>query len=330
MKKLSIIIPVYNTGANLYKLLESISRQINDQIEVIIVDDGSTDNTFSVAKYYESGDIKVYRQTNKGVGAARNLGLEKSNAEYIWFIDSDDEIMPCAISIILSALDRCSCDCYLFGVKKISGHRTQIIADSDSSIYLSKTEIAYNFEKIFSNNLLNPLWNKVLRADVIHSASLRFSDSRSGEDAEFVLNFMCNANSVQVVPAIIYCYKLMSSTSSSRTFQPTFVRDHKRMFIALDTYCLRTGASCPKIVARWSYETVMGFRHNIYNSLDKQDYVNFRLMIHVHELEIQEIVDDVDLSLSIPRRLLYRSNFFSYAYFRLQDIAESVSLIARN
>ena len=92
MVKVSIIIPVFNTGNFLNNCLNSILKQSFEDFEVICVDDGSTDNSLNILKSYENKDyrIKIFTQNNKGAGAARNLGLKHVNGEYILFADSDD------------------------------------------------------------------------------------------------------------------------------------------------------------------------------------------------------------------------------------------------
>ena len=89
MKKISIIIPVYNVEQYIKNCLESVINQTYDNWEIILIDDGSTDNSKAI---YENIAIKKFKQTNKGVSAARNLGIEKAQGDYIVFLDADDWI----------------------------------------------------------------------------------------------------------------------------------------------------------------------------------------------------------------------------------------------
>lgn len=102
----SIIIPVYNTSKYLPKCIKSIIEQTYRNFELIIVDDGSTDNSFEIAKTYEKIDsrISVTRINNSGVSAARNLGFSLAKGDYITFIDSDDTITPEYLTVLYSAL----------------------------------------------------------------------------------------------------------------------------------------------------------------------------------------------------------------------------------
>ena len=106
MEKLSILIPAYNVEQWLSRCLNSILVQDTEDVEIIIVDDGSTDNTLQYAKRFSAkwNNIKVFSKKNEGVGAARNFLLDKAQGEYIWFVDSDDYIIDGCLTSILAEL----------------------------------------------------------------------------------------------------------------------------------------------------------------------------------------------------------------------------------
>lgn len=90
----SVVIPLYNKQACLRRSLESVLLQTVTDIEVIIVDDGSTDNSYSIASAYSDSRIRIIRQANAGVSAARNRGIEESIGKWVAFLDADDEWLP--------------------------------------------------------------------------------------------------------------------------------------------------------------------------------------------------------------------------------------------
>ena len=94
--KVSVIIPVYNAQNYLSECIDSVLRQTMQDFEVICIDDGSSDDSYSILKKYEETDERVVllSQTNQGVSAARNVGIDKTRGEYIYFLDSDDYIEP--------------------------------------------------------------------------------------------------------------------------------------------------------------------------------------------------------------------------------------------
>ena len=105
--KLSIIIPIYNVEDTLRRCLESVLGQMDDRMEVIIVDDGSTDTSGQIAEQMTAGrtDCRLIRQANKGLSAARNAGIEVATGEYITFVDSDDFVAEGTYSALLAVLD---------------------------------------------------------------------------------------------------------------------------------------------------------------------------------------------------------------------------------
>jgi glycosyltransferase involved in cell wall biosynthesis len=90
----SVIIPIYNCGEVLHRTMQSVISQTYRHLEVLLVDDGSADNSYSIAKAYENEWIKVLRQPNAGAAIARNTGLAASRGEYIQFLDAGDAISP--------------------------------------------------------------------------------------------------------------------------------------------------------------------------------------------------------------------------------------------
>lgn len=115
---LSVIIPVYNVEQYVYECLLSVIEQNYDNIEIIIVDDGSTDTSFSLCKQikekYKNKHIKLIHQENKGLSVARNVGMEVASGEYIMFLDSDDMLMQNSISILVKYIEQYNADIYLY------------------------------------------------------------------------------------------------------------------------------------------------------------------------------------------------------------------------
>lgn len=106
MKTLSIIIPIYNVEKYLERCIESILKQDLSQVEIILVNDGSTDKSLSIAKKYKEKYINwiLINQKNKGLSGARNTGINAASGQFLWFIDSDDYIIDNAISSLLSVI----------------------------------------------------------------------------------------------------------------------------------------------------------------------------------------------------------------------------------
>ena len=118
---ISIIIPVYNTAKYLPRCLDSVLKQTYQNLEIIVVDDGSTDNSPKIIKEYATKDnrIKVIHQKNAGLSAARNTGITKATGKYISFVDSDDEISHNMIKKLFDVLQRNNTDISVCSFKEV-------------------------------------------------------------------------------------------------------------------------------------------------------------------------------------------------------------------
>ena len=123
----SIIIPAYNAAAYLSRCLDSIFSQDYTDHEVIVINDGSTDGTASLLKDYiaNHSNLQIVSQTNQGISTARNQGINVAQGNYVMFVDSDDELMPHALSTLATQLD--NTDIVSFGTKIHTSHLSPLI-----------------------------------------------------------------------------------------------------------------------------------------------------------------------------------------------------------
>lgn len=195
MNKISIIIPVYNSDSFIEKCLISVQQQSFTNFEVLIVDDGSTDETINKINFFISSDnrFKLYTHTKpQGVAAARNLGFAKSSGEYIYFLDSDDFIHPNT----LEHLEKSS-----FGAQVISGR--MINAKKENNINLEPSEpIQYKAKrrKLFKNrSILNRLIHRDLLTDKPFDPTFRYFS-----DLELITSILNTAKEITYVKSAIY------------------------------------------------------------------------------------------------------------------------------
>ena len=193
MKKLSILIPAYNVERWLPRCLNSILSQVEDDIEIVIVDDGSTDTTLQCANEFAEkwNDIRVFSKHNEGVGAARNYLLDKACGEFIWFVDSDDYIAESALQHILSELNS-TID--LLSVSYNGGVFTPF--EGSATEYIQKGYIN------------GYLWTKIIRRSVIEDAHIRFDPQRySQEDWFFLMQVYPLLGNIRQITlqAYVYC-----------------------------------------------------------------------------------------------------------------------------
>lgn len=193
MKKLSILIPAYNVERWLPRCLNSILSQVEDDIEIVIVDDGSTDTTLQCANEFAEkwNDIRVFSKHNEGVGAARNYLLDKACGEFIWFVDSDDYIAEGALRHIFLELNS-TID--LLSVSYNGGVFTPF--EGSAIEYIQKGYIN------------GYLWTKIIRRSVIEDTYIRFDPQRySQEDWFFLMQVYPLLGNIKQITlqAYVYC-----------------------------------------------------------------------------------------------------------------------------
>ena len=225
MRKISIIIPVYNTEKYIKACLESIISQMNNDIELIIIDDSSTDNSLKIIKETIkniSNTILIENIVNKGISYSRNIGLSQATGEYIFFIDSDDYLNKEAINIISKNLDS---DILNFSYnRKLKYYNRPKILELKNNYSLNQNkELIYDLDCF--------VWNKVFRKELINN--LRFKESMKYEDLPFSLISLMNAKTMKNIPDVLYNYRI---NYQSVTFQDRYIPNDSMLdlFLAND------------------------------------------------------------------------------------------------
>lgn len=204
---LSIVVPVYNTELYLRKCIDSIICQTYSNWELILVNDGSTDNSGKICDEYKSKDsrIKVYHKLNGGVSSARNLGIEKSIGDWIIFIDSDDYVEKTYIQDFFQSSSMLNSNCLI-----IQG----LIFDFTKYCTFRKfPDQKYNFRELPQCIIANDLFTyggpicKLYNRSIIKSAGLCFPEAYSyGEDTIFFLKYINLIEEIILIPSCKYHY----------------------------------------------------------------------------------------------------------------------------
>lgn len=219
MEKISIIVPVYNVEDYLMKCLDSILGQTYKNLEIILIDDGSKDNSGNICDEYalKSEKIKVIHKENEGLSVTRNLGIKVATGDYIAFIDSDDYITEDYCEMLYNILKETKADVASAAYKVVRTDGSVIIDSSiDSGLYQNEiveyegTEIIKEFlrQKTFKNFV----WNKLFKKSVI----CNFQEKVNYEDIVFSFNVLSTIKKITYINKNCYFY-LKRSTSITAT-----------------------------------------------------------------------------------------------------------------
>lgn len=203
METISIIIPIYNAELYLDRCIASVVKQTYSNLEIVLVNDGSTDKSLDICQRWKLLDnrIKLYSQQNLGVSATRNLGLRKSTGDYIMFIDSDDYMFPDMCSVMYNKMKKKNADLVICGIQEEFNFLWCPVKDID---YKSFYDFTKDFVYQLNTELLSPCWNKIYRRTLIDEF---FNEDVSfGEDLVFNLNYIkcCKVISLISTPLLFH------------------------------------------------------------------------------------------------------------------------------
>ncbi len=204
----SVIVPIYNAERYLRECLDSVSTQTYRNFEVLMINDGSRDNSADICREYETADprFRLINRENGGVSVARNTGIEQSVGEYICFIDADDIMHPQAIETLVSAVDISDADLAYslldFGVA------ARFSAVNNST--LSRLRVYHSYmileSGLYQSIMINSVCGAMLRRSVFDSG-LRFSIGRRYEDLDIFYKLILASRKVAYLPEKLYFYR---------------------------------------------------------------------------------------------------------------------------
>ncbi len=217
---ISVIVPVYNTEKFLYKCIESIIKQTFSDLELILVDDGSTDNSGAICDEYAKADsrVRVFHQENGGVSKARNVGIDNAKGEYITFVDSDDYIASYALELLYMDIITFKADISCAGGRKKYSNAMEAIENGKYQIWRDNDAIQ---KSLMSNGHTNSACRKLYKKDFI--GEIRFEEGRKiHEDGFFIFCCFLKKPLVVVRNANIYCYRSNPDSASNSAFSDKF------------------------------------------------------------------------------------------------------------
>lgn len=233
-EKISVIIPVYNSGKYLEKSLRSVMGQTYGNLEIICVNDGSTDSSLEILQSLAAEDsrIKIINQANAGQGAARNAGIEASTASWLTFPDSDDLLVEDAYETAMKAVAETDPDMVHFSMKVVSDADARSCG-KDSEYYSVKTDGLCPVTDDLVCEADSSVSNKFFRRSIMDRYNIRFEHIRY-EDFQFSREYLSVARNVYCISRPLYIYLRHAGSTMDQTFQGTVHSiDHLTAFAAV-------------------------------------------------------------------------------------------------
>lgn len=220
--KSSVIIPVYNTEQYLEECIQSVLNQTQKDIEVILVDDGSTDNSYEIMLSYKRQycNVKVFHQENRKQGAARNCGIENANGQYVFFLDSDDYIKPNCLEALYYYAEKNRLDFITYDADIMS---EDIVVKKNYASY-DRSKIGIERDRIYSGlEFLNSFFVcggayvsaclSYYNIDFLKKNQISFEEQVYYEDNGYALEVYCNARRMMYLPEKLYVRRYRANST---------------------------------------------------------------------------------------------------------------------
>ncbi|AQQ52393.1 glycosyltransferase family 2 protein [Planococcus lenghuensis] len=263
LKRVSVIVPVYNAEAHLHYSVASILKQTYKNIELILINDGSADDSGRLCENYAEKDtrVKVIHQANAGPSAARNAGLEAATGTYIQFADSDDFLEPEMTEKLVRAM-RSDTQLVICGYKDVLWNGSDIICLKSSSFKKAGTyrkfELLPWFGELFKDYYIHFNWNKLYDAALIRDMGIVFDQEIiRGEDLLFNLNYLDRCHGINILPEALYNYSHSNDQSITSIFRPNLFENQQMLLAEVRSFLCR---------------------NQVYSGQNKESIENFYLM----------------------------------------------------
>ncbi len=204
---ISVIVPVYNVERYLIQCIDSIIKQTYSNLQIILVNDGSTDNSSKICDMYAKKDnrITVIHKSNGGLSDARNVGLDEAKGKYIVFIDSDDYIKEQYIELLYNAIKENNTLIAQCGIKKVNNNRKELqtLGYEKNTIITAEEAIIDMSGEHWVENIV--VWNKMYHIELLKNT--RFRVGKLHEDEFYTYKVLYDAERISIIQDSLYCYR---------------------------------------------------------------------------------------------------------------------------
>lgn len=248
MIKLSVLIPIYNAAQYIEPLMTQLINQCDDSCEIILLDDGSSDESYQICAAVEKKYpqiVHVYHRENRGTVYTRREMFNYSKGEWIWTIDADDMVPDNAVSAIMSKIADGGFDMILFDYYRMTSTEQVIMHQlpfSDGTVFDENNKMKL-YELIVSGSRANQLWNKVFKKELIDfDADYTKYYVKKGTDIVQTLPLITNAKRILYSQAPVYCYNTINQNSLSHAFKDYTFTSLKAVWERKKDFIIKWGA----------------------------------------------------------------------------------------
>lgn len=342
--KVSIIIPIYNAEKYIKKCLNSVINQTYKNIEILFVDDGSKDKSLEIVKKVEDKRIKTIVQQNKGAYLARKTGYEKSQGDYITFIDADDWIDDDYIEILVKKAEETCADIvrmsYTKNFVEQNRYKKENFPYAEDHLIIKK-----NFYNELYSKLINTYFYNSMCCQLINKKIIKFNDNSNnivmGEDLLFNLSLIDNAKKIYVLNENKYHYRYNSgsvTTNIDKNFIIKKSEDIIRVYLRLKQYGIKWNFDALKIQQceeRIIKEYITQMNYLFLNKKIIKNYSQFNLLFNnndvnnlVKNLKNKKIIDtDVKKYIQNPRYYYYYYKYIMNFIFKIKSILKKLLVV---
>ena len=277
--KISVIVPVYNTGLVLERTVSSLLNQSFDDFEVLLIDDGSTDTeTLRILEEYDgiSNKIRVFHKKNGGVCEARNFGIGHARGEYITFCDHDDLFTPKTLEVEYQRIMDTNTEILFVG--KETRYKENVTKHS-LSLEITPQNFADKFLKLYNSGVITTIWNAIYKRELIGDTSFDTRTRKGYEDIKFNLYMIQKAKKIVCINDVLYIHLVTDEMSTSARLHPELVEqminNNNLLYEIIEKYNIDYNCQDYVIAQGGQIQNCLIYKLKLDN-----DYSSYRLLIN--------------------------------------------------
>ncbi|MGV4478981.1 glycosyltransferase family 2 protein [Ornithobacterium rhinotracheale] len=273
---ISIIIPAYNVENYIFNCLSSLSNQIKKSkldFEILVINDGSTDQTENEITKFNDFPVRYFNQENKGASAARNLGLSHANGDYIWFVDSDDSIRENAINTIEKNILSFPKKTLIFNYYTVDKNGNE--KRNEVPLKLGETKAFQGADFVSDGRFPSYLWIVLYNANLIKQFNIKFLEgTKNLEDFHFNMQYFLNVSPLEILFINEYTYNynynpISTSRNMSQSNLEKLADDSFRIHMSLKNMASNIGDKKSKLALNKELDnSILGFFYSLHRFYD--------------------------------------------------------------